>query len=93
MRIGIGIVAGENAVTFVLSGPAAHLLDADTDELVDGDDVAKFRANLRGLGIPFHVEAGAIPPADWNEEGHEIIPLTADEIAALVRGARVALVF
>ena len=93
MRIGVGIVAGENAVTFVLAGPAAHLLDADTDELVDGDDVAKFRANLRALGIPFHVEASAIPGADWNEEGHEVIPLTADEVAALVRGARRALVF
>ena len=93
MRIGIGIVAGENAVTFVLAGPAAHLLDADTDELVDGDDVAKFRANLRALGIPFHVEAGAIPGADWNEEGHEIVPLTTEEIAALVRGARRALIF
>ena len=93
MRIGVGIVAGENAVTFVLAGPAAHLLDADTDELVDGDDVAKFRASLRALGIPFHVEAAAIPAADWNEERHEIIPLTAEEIAALVRGARRALVF
>jgi hypothetical protein len=93
MRIGVGIVAGENAVTFVLAGPAAHLLDADTDELVDGDDVAKFRQSLRSLGVPFHVEASAIPPADWNEEGHEIIPLTIDEIAALVRGARRSLVF
>jgi hypothetical protein len=93
MRIGVGIVAGENAVTFVLAGPAAHLLDADTDELVDGDDVAKFRQSLRSLGVPFHVEASAIPPADWNEEGHEVIPLTIDEIAALVRGARRSLVF
>jgi hypothetical protein len=93
MRIGIGIVAGENAVTFVLAGAAVHLLDSDTDELIDGDDVAKFRANLRSLGIPFHVEAAALPAADWNEEGHEIIPVTADDIAALVRGARRALVF
>ena len=93
MRIGVGIVAGENEVTFVLAGPAAHLLDADTDELVDGDDVAKFRANLQALGIPFHVEASAIPGADWNEDGHEVIPVTADEIASLVRGARRALVF
>ena len=93
MRIGVGVVAGENAVTFVLAGPAAHLLDADTDELVDGDDVAKFRESLRGLGVPFHVEASAIPDADWNEEGHEVIPLTADEIAALVRAARRSLVF
>jgi hypothetical protein len=93
MRIGVGIVAGENRVTFVLAGAAAHLLDADTDELVDGDDVAKFRATLRSLGIPFHVEAAAIPSTDWNEEGHAIIPATAEEIAALVRGARRALVF
>ena len=93
MRIGVGIVAGENAVTFVLMGPAAHLLDADTDELVDGDDVAKFRASLRGLGIPFHVEAAAMPAADWNEEGHAVIPVTADEIAALLRAARRSLIF
>jgi hypothetical protein len=93
MRIGVGIVAGENAVTFVLTGPAAHLLDADTDELVDGDDVAKFRASLRTLGVPFHVEAAAMPDRDWNEEGHEVIPVTTDQIAALVRGARRSLVF
>ena len=93
MRIGVGIVAGENAVTFVLAGPAAHLLDADTDELVDGDDVAKFRASLRSLGVPFHVEATAIPGADWNAEGHEVAPVTPDEIADLVRGARRTLVF
>ena len=93
MRIGVGIVAGENAVTFVLRGPAAHLLDADTDELVDGDDVAKFRQSLRGLGVPFHVEAAAIPDTGWNEEGHEVIPVTTDQIAELVRGARRALVF
>src|SRR6267142_2813888 len=61
MRIGSGIVDGENEVTFVLAGPAVHLLDGDTDDLVDGDDVAKFRANLKRLGIPFHVEASAVP--------------------------------
>jgi hypothetical protein len=93
MRIGVGIVAGENAVTFVLAGPAVHLLDADTDDLVDGDDVAKFRASLRALGVPFHVEVSAIPAADWNEDGHEIVPVTSDDVATLLRGARRALVF
>jgi hypothetical protein len=94
LRIGVGIVAGENDVTFVLTGPAAHLLDADTDELVDGDDVAKFRANLRSLGVPFHVEASSIPPeADWNEERHEVIPVTREAIAGLLRDARRSLVF
>ena len=94
MRIGIGIVAGENQVTFVLRGPAVHLLDADTDDLVDGDEIAKFRASLRGLGVPFHVEASAIPrDPDWNTEGHEVIPVTPAEMAGIVRGARRALVF
>ena len=94
MRIGIGIVAGENDVTFVLSGPAVHLLDGDTDDLVDGDDVAKFRANLKRLGVPFHVEAGAVPAdPDWNTDGHEIIPVTRESIADLVRAARRVLAF
>ena len=93
MRIGVGIIAGENAVTFVLMGPAAHLLDADTDELVDGDDIAKFRASLRALGVPFHVEVSAIPTDDWNEEAHEIIPVTTDEVVELVGRARRSLVF
>ena len=89
MRIGIGIVAGENEVRFVLTGPAVHLLDADTDDLVDGDDITKFRANLKRLGVPFHVETTALPTdADWNTDGHEIVPVTREQIADLVRGAR-----
>ena len=94
MRIGLGIVAGENDVTFVLRGPAVHLLDADTEDLVDGDDIAKFRANLGALGVPFHVEESAIPTdADWNAEGHAIVPVTAERIAEIVRGGRRCLVF
>jgi hypothetical protein len=89
MRIGIGVVAGENEVTFVLAGPAVHLLDADTDDLVDGDDVAKFRANLKRLGVPFHVEASAIPnDPDWNGDGHPVVSVTREQIAELVRAAR-----
>jgi len=33
MRIGLGVVAGENDVTFVLLGAGVHLLDEDTDEI------------------------------------------------------------
>jgi hypothetical protein len=94
MRIGVGVVAGENEVAFVLRGPAVHLLDGDTDDLVDGDDIAKFRENLRMLGIPFHVEAEAIPSdPEWNPDGHAVVPLTRDAIAALVRASRRALLF
>ena len=94
MRIGLGIVAGENEVTFVLLGPGAHLLDEDTDELVDGDDVARFRANLKALGVPFHVEVDAIPPdASWNADAHPVVRVSRDEAAGLVRNGRRVLVF
>src|SRR5260370_38432068 len=70
IRIALGIVAGDNEVHVVLTGPAVHLLDEDTDDLVDGDDIAKFRAALKKLGVPLHVE-GALPPATgWNADRH-----------------------
>jgi DsrE/DsrF-like family len=94
MRIGLGVVAGENDVVFVLLGGGVHLLDEDTDELVDGDDIAKFRANLKALGVPFHVERGAVPSdASWNADGHRVIPVSRDEVAALVQRGRRFLVF
>ena len=94
MRIALGIVAGENDVDIVLTGPAVHLLDGDTDDLVDGDDVAKYRAALQRLGIPFHVETSARPDdPDWNAESHTVIPIVAAEIAGLVTKASRFIVF
>ncbi len=93
MRIALGIVAGDNEVRIVLSGPAVHLLDEDTDELVDGDDIAKFRASLKKLGVPFHVEGDLPSRADWNTEGHPVIPVSRADIAALVPKTTRFLVF
>jgi predicted peroxiredoxin len=94
MRIGLGIVAGENEVTFVLTGDGVHLLDGDTDDLVDGDDIAKFRANLKSLGIPFHVDRAAVPDdPDWNADDHPIVPLSREDLAALVARGRRFIVF
>jgi hypothetical protein len=94
MRIGLGIISGENEVTFVLRGSGAHLLDADTEDLVDGDDIAKFRATLRSLGVPFHVAAETVPgDPDWNADGHPVVPVTRERIAELIRAGRRVLVF
>jgi sulfur relay (sulfurtransferase) DsrF/TusC family protein len=84
MRIALGVVAGENEVAIVLAGPGTHLLDEDTDDLVDGDDIAKFRAALKKLGVPFHVEASSLPDdPSWNADAHPVVPLDAEGIAAL----------
>src|SRR5262245_59328972 len=94
MRIALGVVAGENEVHIVLTGNAVHLLDDDTDDLVDGDDVAKYRASLRKLGIPFHIEQSALPAdPEWNADRHPVVPITTDGIAALVSRASRFIVF
>ena len=93
IRIALGIVAGDNPVHVVLTGPAVHLLDEDTDDLVDGDDIAKFRAALKKLGVTFHVE-GALPTdPGWNADGHPVVSVSRAQIAALVPRATRYLVF
>ena len=94
MRIALGVVAGENTVDIVLAGPAVHLLDEDTDDLVDGDDIVKYRASLKKLSIPFHVEQSALPAdAGWNADRHTVIPVATEAIAALVTKASRFIVF
>lgn len=94
MRIALGIAAGETPVDIVLTGPAVHLLDEDTDDLMDGDDIAKFRAALKKLGVPFQIEEGARPAGpSWNADGHPVAPITPDGIAALVAKAKRFLMF
>ncbi|HTK91042.1 MAG TPA: DsrE family protein [Verrucomicrobiae bacterium] len=93
MRIALGVVAGEHEVMVVLTGPAVHLLDENTDDLVDGDDIAKFRAALRKLNVPFHI-VGAVPSdAEWNVEGHPIVSVDVNAVAGLARRAQRYLVF
>lgn len=94
MRIGTGIVAGETQVAFVLTGAGVHLLDEDTDALVDGDEIARFRGTLRDLGVAFQVEATAVP-ADptWNADKHPVVPVSRDRIGALLGAAGRILVF
>ncbi len=59
-----------------------------------GDDIAKFRAALKKLGVSFHVEKDAAPAeASWNADGHPVAPITPDGIAALVAKAQRYLVF
>jgi hypothetical protein len=94
MRIGLGIVAGENEVIFVLCGPGVHLLDGETDDLVDGDDIARFRASLKALEVPFHVDEGARPSdPGWNAGGHPVVAVSPARIVELTRASRRALIF
>ena len=94
MRIALGHRGGrQRGPHRARPAPAVHLLDEDTDDLVDGDDIAKFRASLKKLGIPFHVE-GALPTEPgWNADGHPVRTVSRDEIAALVPTATRFLVF
>ena len=95
IRIAVGVAAGEIDVTVVLVGGAAHVLAGDTDDLVDGDDLAKFRSALARLGVPFHVERSALPTGDpdWNADGHAVVPVEAADVARLLAAADRSIVF
>lgn len=94
IRIALGIVAGENAVTLALLGPAAKILDDEVEEYVDGEDLARHRATLRKLGQVFHVEREAIRAGGgWNPDGATVVPLTRQELAGLVARSDRVLVF
>jgi len=94
LRIALGVVAGENQVRIVLMGPAVHLLDEDTDDLVDGDDIVRYRASLKKLAVPFHVERSAVSmEPSWNADGHAVIPILPDGVAALVASSSRFIVF
>ena len=95
MRIGLGVVAGENDVTFVLRGAGVHLLDEDTDDLVDGDDIAQVpgEPQVARHPVPRRDQALCRPRRTGTPAGHPVVPVTRDEIAALVRRGRRFLVF
>jgi hypothetical protein len=94
IRIALGVAASDIEVVVVLTGPAAHLLDADTDDLVDGDDIARVRGSLRTMGVPFHVAADAIPAdADWNADGHPVTLVGPADVAAFLERTTRSIVF
>jgi DsrE/DsrF-like family len=94
VRIALGILAGENAVTIALLGPGAKVLDADVEDYVDGEDLAKHLATLKKLGQRFHVERNAVPrDAGWNPTGLAVVPIDRADLAGLVAQSRRTLAF
>src|SRR5262249_47762209 len=94
VRIALGILAGENAVTIALLGPGAKVLDADVEDYIDGEDLLRHLGTLKKLGQAFHVERRTIPPdSGWNPLGLPVVLIDRLELAALLAGSRRALVF
>ncbi len=94
LRIALGVAASDIDVVIVLTGPATHLLDADTDDLVDGDDIARVRGSLRAMGIGLHVAEDAIPTEpDWNPDGHRVTPVGPADVAVLLERTTRSIVF
>jgi hypothetical protein len=94
VRIALGILAGENAVTIALLGAGAKVLDADVEDYVDGEDLLKHLGTLRKLDQAFHVERSAIrPDPGWNPLRLEVVPIDREDLARLLAGSRRALLF
>ena len=93
LRIALGILAGENDVTIVLRDKAIALLDEDTDDLVDGDDIAKHVATLGKLGQAFHVEEPTHRDDNRDRTRHNVIPVSPEELAELMARSDRFLIF
>lgn len=94
VRIALGILAGENAVTIALVGPGTKVLDADVEDYVDGEDLLRHLGTLRKLDQVFHVERSAIRSGSgWNPLGVKVVPFDRADLAGLLAGSRRALVF
>ena len=95
VRIALGIVAGESAVTIALLGPGAKALDAEIEEYVDGEDLWKHLGTLARLGTVFHVERDRVPPdrSGWNPVGVPVVPVDGPWLAATLAASRRVLIF
>jgi hypothetical protein len=94
VRIALGVLAGENAVTVVLLGAGTKVLDADVEDYVDGEDLLRHLGTLKKLGQVFHVERSAMrSDPGWNPLGVPLVPVDREELARLLTGSRRALVF
>ena len=60
MRIALGIVAGDNPIHIVLTGPAVHLLDEDTD----WEELAELLTDSYCVQAPRDLAAHVLRPAD-----------------------------
>ena len=68
MRIALGIVAGDNPVSIVLSGPAVHLLDDDTDDHIQRDCISVVEAAVeQALASPSPLPPQALDNVLWRE--------------------------
>ena len=94
VRIALGVLAGENAVTVLLLGAGAKVLDADVEDYVDGEDLVRHLSTLRKLDQKFHVERSAIRrDGGWNPLGLEVVPVDRVDVVGLLAASRRALVF
>ena len=94
VRIALGILAGENAVTVALLGAGAKVLDAEVEDYVDGEDLLRHLGTLKKLGQAFHVERTAVrTDPGWNPLGLEVVPIDRSDLAGLLTGSRRALLF
>jgi sulfur relay (sulfurtransferase) DsrF/TusC family protein len=94
VRIALGILAGENALTIVLLGAGAKVLDSEAEDYVDGEDLVRHLGTLKKLGQAFHVARSAVRrDLGWNPIGLDVVAIGQAELAHLIAKSRRALFF
>lgn len=94
IRIAAGVGGwGKVTVSIYLRGPAILTLGEDAEELVDGDDLARYWPMVGGWGRPVRVQAGAEELGGLAAAPVTLQPITDEELARLAAEQRYVLRF
>ena len=93
IRIALGLISGEHAVTIVLMNRAPLLLAEDAEDLVDGDILQKYLPAFKELGQTFHVEENSLKRAGLNQTDYKVEAVSYDGINELMQQAERFFIF
>jgi hypothetical protein len=85
VRIALGLVSGEHAVTIILWNQAPLLLDDTVEDLVDGDILNKYLPSFKELEQTFHVDENFLRLHPLTDSDYLIEAVSLQKVADLVR--------
>jgi hypothetical protein len=87
-----GLGTGRRTLQVVLMGPAAKVLTAEVDDLVDGEMIENHLDVFAEWGTPFHVGDGG-EAYDLEDAPVKVVPIDAATLARMMAEAHQVMVF
>jgi len=93
IRIALGLVGGEHAVSIILLNQAAMVLDDTIEDFVDQDILNKYLPSLKELGLTFYVDENFLKRHPLGDSDFKIQSVSPRNVADLVQQANRFFIF